>query len=485
MKQKSIQTNYILNLSRVVFSIISGFVIMPYINRVIGLEGVGKIEYVNSIITYFVLFSGLGIPMYGVREIAKKRDDLEAKSKFMIEIIIILFITTLISYLILFCFILRIDNLKDLKTLIIFMSSMVFLSNIGVEWFYQGIEDQKFITIRFFVVKIISLFLIFYLVKSPNDYVKYGFIIVLSSVGGNIFNALNLKNHINFKKINYSKLNIKSHLKPILTIFIASVSVSIYIQLDNLILGTLKGSNEVGYYAMANKLIRFVILIITTLGSVLLPRLSYLVNNDFILYQSYLKKSLNCFLIIAFPFTILFLLLAKDFTNIVGGNEFLESIVTMQILSPIILLVSIAYFLGYIILYPLGKENIYTIAVIISALFSVVANLYFTPKHGHVSVAVIAVISELLGVLVMIIMCLKTLKKIQLIDYKLLYYSLSSLIMSFVILFISNFELNSINNLIISTSSGLIVYILTLVLLKEEIVSSKINDIKSYLKNRN
>ena len=113
------------------------------------------------------------------------------------------------------------------------------------------------------------------------------------------------------------------------------------------------------------------------------------------------------------------------------------------------------------------------------------ANLYFTPKHGHVSVAVIAVISELLGVLVMIIMCLKTLKKIQLIDYKLLYYSLSSLIMSFVILFISNFELNSINNLIISTSSGLIVYILTLVLLKEEIVSSKINDIKSYLKNRN
>ena len=104
MKQRSIRFNYFLNVSRIGFGILVGLLTMPYVNRTIGVEGLGKIEYINSIITYFVLFSALGIPMYGIREIANRRDNLEERSKFVIELLSILFVTTLVSYFVLFCF---------------------------------------------------------------------------------------------------------------------------------------------------------------------------------------------------------------------------------------------------------------------------------------------------------------------------------------------------------------------------------------------
>lgn len=478
MKQRSIKYNYFLNISRIGFGILVGLFTMPYINRVIGVEGLGKIEYVNSIIMYFVLFSALGIPMYGIRETANRRDDLEEKSKFVVELLCILFITTLISYFILFCFVININSLRDLKPLIIIMSSMVFFSNLGVEWFYQGMEDQKFITIRYFVVRILTLILLFFFVRGPEDYLKYGFVLVLSTVGGNIFNIINLKNHISLNNIKFENLNFKRHFKPILTIFIASISVSIYVQLDNLMLGSLKGSTEVGYYAMANKLVRFVLVLITTLGAVLLPRLSYLINNDKDQYQIYVKKALNYFLIIAFPFTVLFFMLAKDFTLLMGGKEFLPSVITMQILSPIIIIVSIAYFIGYLVLYPQGKEYIYTIAVIISALVSVIANIFFIPRFGHAGAAIVAVISELLGILIMITLYYKELSKFNLINLSVLYYLIASFFMAFIVFLISFFKMNSFMNLMIASLSGFMVFYLALYLFKEEIVLGVVDEIK-------
>lgn len=478
MKQRSIRFNYLLNVSRIGFGILVGLFTMPYVNRAIGVEGLGKIEYVNSIVAYFVLFSALGIPMYGIRETANRRDNIEERSKFVIELLCILFITTLLSYVVLFCFVINIDSLNHVKTLIIIMSSMIFFSNLGVEWFYQGIEDQKYITIRFFIVRILSLGLLFVFVKEPKDYMNYAIILALSSVGGNIFNIFYLRKYLDFRNISFKNLNLKRHFKPIMTIFIASVSVSIYVQLDILMLGSLKGNESVGYYAMANKLVRFVIVLITTLGAVLLPRLSYLFNNDKDQYLIYVKKSLCFFLIIAFPFTVLFLTLAKDFTLLMGGEEFLPSVIAMQILSPIIIIVSIAYFIGYLILYPQGKEHIYTIAVILSAIGSVIANLFLIPVLGHIGTAIVAVSAELLGILIMIILYYKELSKLKLINYSLLYYLLASFIMITVISLIGLFKFNSFVNLATSVIFGFLSFFLFLFFIKEEVLLSIISELK-------
>ena len=316
MKVRSIKTNYFLNMLRVGLGTLVGLFTMPYINRVLGAESLGKVEYIYSVVSYFVLFSALGVPMYGIREVAKIREDEAGRTKLVVELLTILGVTTVISYAFIFGIILNLDHFKDSRDLIVLMSTIILFGNLGVEWFYQGMENQLYITVRYIIIRIITLVLLFVLVKSSEDYIYYGFIVVLTTVGGNLFNIFYLRKHINLSLVNFKKLQIKRHIKPILTIFVATVSVSIYLQLDNIMLGSIGGEKAVGYYAVANKLIRFIILFITTLGAVMLPRLSNLITTDKSLYLQYAQKSINYILIIAIPFTLLFILMAKDFTAI-------------------------------------------------------------------------------------------------------------------------------------------------------------------------
>jgi len=174
-KKPNIKINFILNVLRVLSAVILGVVTMPYLNRVLGVEYIGKVEYVYTIINYFVLFSALGIPMYGIREVSKNRHNNKELYKIVLELLIILFITTIISYFIIFAVILQLNFFNNYKDLIIAMTAMVFLNNIGLEWYFQGIEKQGFITVRSLIIRTLTIILIFYLINAPTDYKLYGF----------------------------------------------------------------------------------------------------------------------------------------------------------------------------------------------------------------------------------------------------------------------------------------------------------------------
>lgn len=419
MKIRSVKTNYILNVFRVVSSAIIGIITMPYINRVLGAVSLGKVEYVNTIINYFLLFSGLGIPMYGIREIAKVRDNVKQRSETVIELLIILSLTSAISYLLLFGILFQLDYLINYKDLILLMSSMILLTNIGAEWYFQGMENQLFITVRYIIVRIIALGLLFYLVKNSTDYLYYALVIVLTICGSNIFNIFYLFKTIEFRKIKFSELDFKRHLKPIMTIFVAAISVNIYLQLDVFLIGSIAGDKYVGYYSVSNKLIRFVITFITVIGAVLLPRLTSMYQNDKEKYFGYLKKAFNFILIISLPFSILFFVFSKNIIRLIGGREFEPSIITMQILSPLCTIVGIAYFMGYLVLYPQNKEKIYTQAVMFSALFSILINYFSIKAFYQNGAAVIAVFSELLAILIMFYLAKNDLKRLNILNMNL------------------------------------------------------------------
>ena len=173
LKVKGLKINYILNLTRVILTTLTGLIVFPYINRTLGLLAVGKYEYTNSIITYFLLFSSLGVPIYGIRQIARVRDNTLKRTKVVLELLILLLITTFITYILFFILLLTQSKLNDYKNLLLIMSPMIFLNNVGLEWFFQGIEDQTYITKRFILIKIISLTMLFLLVKDSSDLVLY------------------------------------------------------------------------------------------------------------------------------------------------------------------------------------------------------------------------------------------------------------------------------------------------------------------------
>lgn len=480
---RSIKENYLLNLLRVASIAVITIFTIPHVSRVLGPANLGKVEYIFTVVNYFVLLSGLGIPMYGIREISKCRNNARDRSKVVLELYIILSITTVISYLgiIILC---QIAYFQEYKDLILIMSSMVFLSNIGAEWYFQGIENQLFITVRIVFLRTFAFVLIIYLIKTSSDYKIYAFLLVLASYGANILNFFVIIKGVLKENITRYELNIKRHFKPILTIFVATISINIYLQLDNLLIGSISGAKYVGYYAIANKLIRFLISFITIIGAVLLPRVSYLYIHDSIKYQEYLNKSFNILMLLSIPFSVFFLVFADNIIYFMGGVNFRASILTMRILSPLCFIVSMAYFMGFIILYPQNKEKIYTKATLISAGFSLCINYFAITYFQQNGAATIAVISELLAIAIMYFFIKKEKILVEFFDR-----NTFKIFSAGVIMLIFSYTMRQFNNhnlilFLLFTISSFGVYFGSTLLMKEKFSSGILEFVSMQIKKR-
>lgn len=483
MKINSVKINFILNTTRMLLGMIFVLLTTPYVTRVLGAESLGKVEYINSVITYFLLFTALGIPNYGLREVARYREDKRKLSKIVFELGIILFITTTIGYMTLLLFLYN-TKLLELKNLVLIMSINLIFTNIGFEWFYQGIENQMYITIRYIIVRFICLILLFFLVKNYNDYLKYGFILVLINSGSNILNFINLRKYISFKEIKFKELEILKHIKPILIIFSASVAVSIYLQLDIVMIGNIDKS-AVALYNVPNKIIRLILTTVTALGVVMLPRISNSYQkNDIENYKKYLNYSLNYILMISLPALCGTLLLSKNIILIMAGEKFLSSIKTMNILAIIIFIVGMAYFLGYQLLYPRGLERYYTYSVITAAIVNFIFNYIMIPKYLQNGAAMGTVIAESIGVIMMLYFSRNLLKKIEFFAIKRLKYFIASLIMGIAVYIITLQNFGNILTVIYSIIVGVIVYFFILFIMKEEYTQEGMKFLKGKIKER-
>lgn len=482
IQTKTVKLNFIFNLSRMFLGMAFIVITTPYIARILGPKSLGKVEYVNSLITYFMLFTALGIPSYGIREVAKYRDNSKELSKLVLELLIILCTTTTIGYTVLFIFIHNYRSLFEIKDIILIMSINIICNNIGIEWFYQGIENQLYITKRFILIRILTLIAMFIFIKSKEDYLIYAFILVMMQSGSNILNFINLRKYISFKDIKFSSVELKRHLKSILIIFMATVATTIYLQLDSLMIGNVS-KEAVGIYIVPNKLIRMILVVVTALGTVLLPRITNcLKNKDYDNYNLYMNISLNYIFFIALPLAVSTFLLSDDIINIMAGSQFIASTLTLKILSPILFTIGVAYFLGFQLLYPLGLERYYTYSVIVAALVNFVFNYLMIPKYLQNGAAIGTVVAETVGPLIMLFFAREHIKKISFFSKKRLKYFAATFIMSLVIIFIKKFELSSLETIIYSLIFGGVSYIAVLLLLKEEICVEGIKIIKKKVK---
>lgn len=485
IKSASISKNYILNLSRLVLNILTLVFTMPYISRILGGEGIGAVEYPYAIVEYFIIFSAVGIPVYGIRQIAKCRDDVNERSRVVLELLTILGITTILAYSIFFLMLHFSGYNTNLKSMLAFLSIGIIFSNFSVEWFYQGIEDQQFITIRYIIIKIISVALLFLLVQTSADTIHYAFFLLFTSFGGSLFNLFNLRKYIKVNKNILQSLSIKRHIKPSITIFMASVSVSIYMLLDKIMLGHMVSETAVGYYSQAVKLPRQALVIVTAMGAVMLPRLSSLLHeSNREEYVHYMQKSLRYILLVAVPATIIFFFLARPIIFVMADKSFEPAITTLKITSFNVFVVAIAYYIGFQVLYPIGKEKIYTIAVTVAAVINFIFNLYFIKSLEQDGAALGTLLAEFTGMAIMMVVARKRLYATGFFKPANGKYFIAGGIMSTVIYAISYAGLKPLEHLIIAISIGSAAYFVTLLLVNESIVRSTLQSLLSYGKNR-
>lgn len=387
IKQHSIKYNFLMDLILKVSTILFPMITFPYVSRVLSPEGLGRVSFATSVISYFQLFAALGIPTYGVRLCTKYRDNRRELSKAFQELFIINAVTTILSYIVFFVALVSVQKFKDEALLLIITSANVLLSTLGVSWLYTAMEQYKYITIRSLIVKVLSVIALFALVHSEKDYIIYASITVAGTVGSNIYNLVYSRKFVSWKPI--GGYEIKQHLKPIFILFAMSLAGSIYTHLDTLMLGFMTNDVEVGYYTAAVKMKGLLISFTVSLGGVMLPRLSYyLQNNQEDQFNQMSAKAFNIIWYISAPLVVFFMLFAKETVLVLSGERYLNATAAMITIMPTVFFISITNMMGYQILVPSTKEDKVLVSVTVGAVIDAILNFFLIPKFGSLGAAI-------------------------------------------------------------------------------------------------
>ncbi len=392
-QKKSIKSNYFYSLLQQAVTVTLPLVTVPYLSRVLGPEGIGIVAFTGSIIQYFILFGGLGLALYGNRAVARVRNNLEERSKTFWEIFTLRATLTLAAFLFLTFFLIL---LRPLHSKVFFVQSILILNaSLDISWLYMALEDFKKIAIRNMIIRLLGLVLVFLLIKRNEDFIKYAFIIVLTDLIGQAIYWVKIKDLV--QKPCWSRLKWKRHIPSTIGLFVPELAVQVYVVLDKTMLGLLVNISEVALYSQPEKIIKALLRLITTSGTVMLPRMSYLFSNsqEFEFFK-YARKSLLFVSYGTFFFASLTFSLSNLFIPLFLGSSFLPSIKVFQALSPLFVFIGISNVLGIQLLIPMGKENLLSVSVIAGATTNFLGNLLLIPRYGAFGAAISSLCAELL-----------------------------------------------------------------------------------------
>lgn len=393
MKKKSLTVNAFLNGFRSVINMLFPLITFPYVSRVLSVDGIGIYNFSNTYVSYFILIAGLGVSTYAVREGAKYRNNKKKMGEFSSEVFSINIIATIVAYVLLFFSLIIFKNLNNYISCILIFSIQILFTTIGTEWIYTINEDYTYITIRSIVVKILSVVLLFLLVRKSTDYLIYAFITILSNVGSNIFNFIHARSFI---KIRITKrINWKRHLKPILIIFSSSLAVTIYVSSDTTILGLLKNDYAVGIYSTSVKIYSMAESLLSAILIVTIPRLAFLWGKKLIdEYNKVLSKVINSLSILVLPASIGLILLSDEIILIIASKKYLDSVSSLRIISWAIVFAIFAWIFSDCVLIPAKREKLILRNTIITAIENIILNLIFIPIMSYNGTALSTVIAE-------------------------------------------------------------------------------------------
>lgn len=466
-KDNKLVKNYIYNTLYQILVLVAPLITTPYVSRILGAEGIGIYSYAQSIATYFVLVGAVGTTLYGQREIAYVQNDPQKRTEIFWEITIFRFVTvgicTVVYYLIFglegqYAEVYRILTLEVLATAF------------DISWFFMGMENFRLTVIRNAIIKLVGIVLIFILIKTPEDVTLYTFCLTIPIFIGNISLWFSLPKYLIRLHIPVLK-GIPHHFKPILILFLPQIASEVYLVLDKTMIGLLSsGIDQVGYYTQAQKIIKIILMIVTSLGTVMLPTMSAA-------FARGEKETIRKNIIIAFRFTFMlaFALLfgicavATRFVPFFFGKGYDLVIPLMIVISPILVIVGISNVLGKQFLLPTMQQTSYTISIISGALVNIILNYILIRFCDAIGASIATVLAELA---VTLVQCWFVRKQLPLWECfrPFFRYLLLGFVMFVAIWGVSKVLPEGLPSLVIMVFIGGVVYLLELVITRDEML---------------
>ena len=383
--------NSILTLSQYIIAII----VFPYVSRVLGVNNIGIVGFIDNTINYFSLFALMGINLVGVREVAKSKFDDQELSLTYSKLLYLTGVLTTIVLCIYIVVILTVPQFKDYKTLFyIGVAKLISLSFV-IEWFYRGVEKFKYIAVRGCVVKLLYVLLVFFLVIEKEDYIIYFILTVLMFVVNTVINILYARKWVRFSFACCWKIN--SLLKQVLVLGVYSILTSMYTTFNVMYLGLVSTTTQVGYYFTALKIYTIILGLFSAFTGAVMPRMSSLLaQNNRSEFDRIINISFNILVTFCVPIVIVSILIAPQIIELLSGTGYKGAILPMQIIMPLVLVVGVSQILVHQVLIPMRLDKIVLHASIIGCFTGLLFNVLFVEIYGSIGTAFVLVSSELL-----------------------------------------------------------------------------------------
>ena len=485
MKVNSIKKNVVMNIIYSLLNVVFPLITFPYVSRVLSTEGMGIYSFFSSFASYIVIISAVGISTYGVRSVAIKRENNDSLSQVVSELFTINVATTVIMLLLLTIFMGFIPQFKNNASVFILYLIYILSSPFSLEWFFYGLEKYDYITKRSLFFKSVSLIFIFLFVKTQKDFIIYIIIMVFSYVIGNVVNFLYAMKYFSFRIVKIEML--KKHVKSMLIMFASVLAINVYTNLDTIMLGFISTNTQVAYYSIAVKIKSILIMVVNSVSVVLLPRLSFYINNDYKdKYNATLKKSISVILMTVLPLTLFFMVQAKECVIFLGGNQYKNSYICLAIIMPVLIFSGISNITGNQILIPNNKENLFLKAVLTGAIIDIIFNAFFIYRFGAIGAAIATVLAEFTQMSTQIFYSKKLFLDIMIDRKELLQYSIAVTLSSVALILFNKYSVidNLVIILLVSAAIFFGLYIIILALMKNDIILNIMNQVLNGMKGK-
>ena len=436
--------NYAYNLSYQLLVIVLPIITTPYVTRIFSSKDLGTYGYFNSIVTYFILLATLGVANYGTKEISGHRKDIRKNFWGIYTLQLIATILSLVLYTSLCLF------FPGMQNMVAYILGLSLISKgMDISWLFQGLEDFRRITARNTTVKVLGVISIFLFVKTPGDLYLYVFLLTFFELLGQLSMWLPARPYIGEPQFDLSYA--KKHLKPVILLFLPQVAISLYVTLDRTMLGALSSTNDVGIYDQALKIINILLTLVTSLGSVMLPRVSGLLSSGN-------HKAVNKMHELSF--------LIYNLVSFFLGKDFQEAYLAIAIMVFRMFFIGWTNIMGIQILIPHNKHREFMLSTTIPAVVSVGLNLLLIPPFGFVGASIVSVLTEALVWVIQLNFSRRFIKDVSILP------AMSKIILASVVMYLGLFvfkmfvQLKPMLNVAVDGLVGAIIYIVLIIVLR-------------------
>jgi O-antigen/teichoic acid export membrane protein len=369
----SIKKNFFYSSILTTANYIVPLITFPYVSRVLGATNIGICNFVDSVINYFVIFSMLGISTIGIREIAACKGDRLQLSKTFSSLLSINIFTTVALLAVLIAATFLVPKFADYKQMLFVGSFKLVYNCFLIEWFFRGLEDFKYITVRTIAVRLIYVIAVFVFVRKADDYIYY-YILTTAVV---VINAvINLAYSHKFAHFSFKDLSLKPLIKPLFILGIYNVLLSMYTSFNVVYLGFVGGDTQVGYYTTATKIHSIILSLYTAFTGVMLPRMSALLSekkeDEF---RSLIHKSFELLFCFAIPIILYSVVFAHEIITLISGTGYEPAVPCLRIILPLILIIGYEQILVTQTLVPMKLDKAILINSIVGAVVGLVGNI--------------------------------------------------------------------------------------------------------------